>query len=118
LNFCTPARVGLPLSCARSRSASSVLWEVQVIDDELGVQASGPGDYLASSDCVIVPAERNVPAYGYPGFAREIDLSVLAEALHAAAMNVERTSSLGRVGRERVLQDWSWTDKCHSYLRS
>jgi glycosyltransferase involved in cell wall biosynthesis len=79
---------------------------------------SGPGDYLASNDCIILPTERNVPAYGYPGFAREIDLRVLAEALQVAAFNVERTSSLGRVGRERVLQDWNWTDKCHSYLNS
>jgi glycosyltransferase involved in cell wall biosynthesis len=77
---------------------------------------SGPGDYLAAEDCIVVPAERPVAAYGYPGLAREIELAVLVEAMRVAAGNPDRVVRLGEVARVRVLRDWTWVGKCQTYL--
>lgn len=77
---------------------------------------SGPGDYLAAEDCFVVPAERPVAAYGYPGLAREIELDTLVEALRSVAANPDRAEVHGRTARARVLRDWTWAGKCQAYL--
>ena len=69
---------------------------------------SGPADYVSPNDCAILPATQKVPAYIYPGHAREPDFDALVEELRAVAQNLDAATAKGLRGRARVIEDWTW----------
>ena len=72
---------------------------------------SGPADYASAVDCEILAANTVVPAYIYPGFARECEIDDLIDALRRVSAARDDTVRRGIAGRSRVIDEWSWVRK-------